>query len=330
MRGATLSSKLMDQSTAKIDLRTSRARRLVDGALDWFIENLELFDPFREAGKFDQYYAKPLLELSLTCMLYVRSRHQGKDHRINEIALFVDRIWRRPEYWQRLVRFPETLLLYGMTSIALRRCGLGNSCDAELMARVLEEGYASAVEVVPYRALDFRYMIDCGEYNLTFPTYSEIYNGTLLSKNPTPLYLTDEDVYAVTHTLFYISDFGARAPEAIPQEQLPAAKRLVALLLGVYVRSKNWDLVAELLISCQCLDWRPGFVFDTAWEDLMTAQRADGVVPGPYFSAEKMQKLSGIEQRVYDLKQNYHTTLVSALAGFLIEEMEKHGASDFS
>jgi hypothetical protein len=184
----------------------------------------------------------------------------------------------------------------------------------------LEHGYASAVEVVPYRALDFRYMLDCGEIDFKFPSYSEIYKNTLLCKKPPIIYLTDEDVYAITHTLFYLSDFGARAPEAIPQEELPSVRRLVALLLGVYLRSKNWDLVAEILICCQCLDMRPKVVFETAWGDLMAAQQTDGMVHGPYFSADKMQQLSGSEQRIYNLKQNYHTTLVSALAGFLIED----------
>jgi hypothetical protein len=261
----------------------SRVRNLIDGALDWLVENLDLFDPFKDNHTFDQYYAKPLLELSMTCMLYSRHKNLNQDPRIGQIALFISRVWDRPEYWQRLTRFPEMLLLYGMTSIALRRCGFGNHCYPELMQRVLKQGYASAVEVVPYRALDFRYMLDCGGCEHTFASYSDIYKNTLLSKTPSVAYLTDEDAYAITHTLFYISDFGARPPDVIPPEQLPAVQRLTTSLLGVYLRSCNWDLVAEILVSCRCLNWRPNCLFEAAWSGLLGAQLANGAVPGPYF-----------------------------------------------
>lgn len=298
---------------------TDRFRTVFDGTLDWFVANLKQFDPFKgdDGTEFDSYYVKPFLELASLCMLHDRFAVSQRDPRVAKVALFIHGLWRRPEYKERLLRYPEMLLVYGMTYIALDRYGLSEPFDRELLQRVVDEGYATAVERLPFRCLDLRCMLDCGGFSHNLPSYASLYEETLLAKTPSVLYLTDTDAYAVTHTIFYLYDFGSRSPDVIPKEQVPTIRWIVGALLGVYLRRRHWDLVAELLICCECLRWRPAFLFDAAWSALAAAQRRDGVVPGPYFSEEKEKELKLADQRTYYLKENYHTTLVSALAALL-------------
>ncbi|MGI0014511.1 MAG: DUF6895 family protein, partial [Nitrososphaera sp.] len=190
----------------------------------------------------------------------------------------------------------------------------------EIIQHILDQGYTTAVEDVPFRVMDLRHMLDSGGFKHNFPSYDHLYQQTLLAKTPPLLYLTDADVYSITHTLFYLADFGFRPIEAIPGEQLPTVCWIIGALLGIYLRSSNWDLVGELLLACRCLRWPPPFVFDTAWDALLDAQLPDGSIPGPEFLKEEMQKLNELERRTYCFEKNYHTTLVSALACFLSAE----------
>jgi hypothetical protein len=297
-----------------------RFRKLVDGAFDWFSDNLDLFDPFKGGTDPDIFLSKPLLELACTCMYYERCTRGHRDTRVCRFVSFVNDVWLRPEYRELMVRHPQLLRMYGMTWIALRQCGAADPSGHELIQRVIEEGYVTAIEEVPFRRLDFRYMLDCGGFRHDFPSYASLYQQTLLAKAPSLLYLTDNDVYSITHTIFYVVDFGSASPEVIPHEQLAAVRWMVGALLGIYVRLRHWDLVAELLICCRCLRWAPPLVWEAAWDGLMEAQLPDGCVPAPTFSRGRMQQLTGNDERRYYVTQNYHTTLVAAIAGFLSDE----------
>jgi uncharacterized protein DUF6895 len=208
---------------------TDCPRVVLDRALDWFVSNLELFDPFMRdnAAEPDTSYAKPLLELACFCMLYNRYAALHRDQRIDRVASFIHSVWRRPEYRERLFRYPEMLLVYGMTWVALERYGLGEPADREVLQRVIDQGYATAVEKLPFRCLDLRCMLDCGGFTHNLPSYASLYRQTLLAKGPSVLYLTDTDVYAITHTIFYLSDFGSRSLDVIPQNQLPTVHWMV-------------------------------------------------------------------------------------------------------
>jgi hypothetical protein len=305
-----------EDAVTSMDEARSRDK-LIDGALSWFSQNLEQFNPFKGGDEADDFFCKPLLELSLACMLYIKRAGPHRDERIARFVSFIHDIWRRPDYGERLIRNQEMLLVYGMTWIALRRCGVTDTSGDDLVQRVLDQRYALSVEQLPFRTLDFCYMLECGGYRHDLPSYATIYRQTLLAKSPPVLYLTDTDAYAVTHVIFYLSGFGMRSLDDVLNGQMQDVRWIVEALLAIYLRLRHWDLVAELLICCECLQWRPPLLYECAWRALTGAQRPEGVVPGPYFSEQKMRELEETERQGYYVKQNYHTTIVSALAVFL-------------
>jgi hypothetical protein len=300
-----------------------RLRKLVDGAFDWFVYNLEMFNPFSNETNGtgpDLYRSKAMLELAIMCMYYHQCVEESRDPRVEYFISFVHDIWQRPEYQERVVRNPDKFRLYVMTYIALLRCSSVDRSYCEIIQRILDQGYVIAIENIPFRVLETRLMLDSCGFRHNLPPYEYLYQETLLAKAPPLLYLADDDVYAITHTLFYLTDFGLHPITVLPVEHLPTVRWMISTLLGIYLCQRNWDLVGELLLNCRCLGWAPPLVFDVAWDSLLNAQLPDGSVPGPKYSKEKQQQLNGLEQRNYCFRSNYHTTLVAALACFLSDQ----------
>jgi len=288
--------------------------KLVDRAFDWLVQNLELFDPIADRGRVDLFYTKAICELSLMCMLYARVNSDHTDDRINSIVSFIYQVCRHPCFRDHIIRQPDKLRLFDMPYVALMHFGIKDPVAGEIIQRVVDQRYAIAVETVPFRMLDLRHTLDGGGFKHPLPPYEQIYNYTLLAKNPSAVYLTDLDAYCVTHTLFYLADFGFRPIVEIPEEHLSTVRSLVGQLLGVYVRHEHWDLVGELLLSCRCLRWSPAYVFVAAWTALLDAQLPDGSISGPEFSLKEVHQENQSKQRRYSFRANYHTTLVSVMA----------------
>jgi hypothetical protein len=305
-----------------MQINPNRLHMLVDRAFDWIMSNLEFFDPFNNVTNHDKFLLanKPLLELSVLCMLYYQREGSNPDPRAQKFVSFIHDIWKKPNYSERVVRNPNVFRIFPMVYIALQHCGsLDHSYD-EIIQRILDQGYATAVEQIPFRGMDLRHMLDKGGFKHNVPSFNQLYQMSLLAKTPSVIYLTNEDVYCITHTLFYLGDFGLRPIDVIPEEQLPTIHWMIDTLLGIYLCMKDWDLVAELLLCCQCLRWYSSIIFSIAFNALLDAQLLDGSVPGPMFSKDEMQNLDESERKIYCFNQNYHTTLVSALTCFLSDQ----------
>jgi len=285
--------------------------------INWINNNLYEFNPFKNASKIDPLRSKAVVELSFMCMYYNRCRNVNRDESIQKCIDFLLDIVNKPIYREKLIRSPALLPLYGTVYVALRKCGFDDLYLRGMFQSVLDQGYATKVERIGFRKMDLCYLLDCGDFENDLRPIENLYKETILSKKPPILYLLDSDVYSITHTLFYITDFGDRPIPFSLQDQLEEVRWLVATLLGLYLRENNWDIVGELLLCCICLHWRPPIIYEVAWEGIMHNQNADGSISGPSFSSEHLNKLNEKERASYCFEQNYHTTLVALMACFL-------------
>jgi hypothetical protein len=291
-----------------------------NNAFNWIDQNIELFNPLKyenESNTLGLYQTKALGELGLLCMLYHRCSKGVLEPKVEHFLLFIYEIWQRPEYQERIVRRPEFFQIYTMIYVVLQRCAIINDSSKEIIQRTLDQGYVTATETTAMRLLDRRHLLDCGKFQHNLPSYEELYKNTLLAKTPPVIYLTDTDVYAITHTLFYLTDFGRCSMIKLDGEHLAKVCWIIETLLGLYLRRKHWDLVGELLLTCQCLHWYPEIIFEMAWEALLEAQLADGSIPGPRFSVEQLSSMDSVQKISYCFEQNYHTTIVNAMTGFI-------------
>jgi hypothetical protein len=303
-----------------------------DHALDWLDEQRELFNPLTyktENSSSDIYLTKALGELGLLCMLYYRSTKGDLEPRVKRLLQLISSVWQQPEYQERIIRRPQYFQIYTMIYVVLQQCNVITEANKELIQRVIDQGYVTAVETTAMRLLDRRHMLDCGQFRHSLPSYEQLYHNTLLARTPELVYLTDTDVYAITHTLFYLTDFGRSSSSILSGEHLTTIQWMIETLLGLYVRRKNWDLVGELLLDCYCLHWYPDVIFDLAWTTIRDYQLPDGSVPGPRYTQEQRETLddSG-SSRHYCFEENYHTTIVNAITSFLTYQDLKASASE--
>lgn len=121
-----------------------------------------------------------------------------------------------------------------------------------------------------------------------------------------------EDLYAFTHALIYLTDFGL-APRTPPR----AAALLVAdadVALARCLDDDDFDLAAELLLTWPYLraTWTPTATFALAV--LTDVEDEVGLLPSLTLSAERFAELADAERRLYVLREAYHTVYVM---GFL-------------
>lgn len=298
-------------------------------ALAWIDHHLEAFNPLtseRDSSALTIYQTKALGELALLCMLSARHTRGKPEPTIERFLRFIHAIWQRPQFQEKIYRQPTYFYLYLMLYVVLRQSHFIDDSAQEMIQRAIDQGYVTAVETTPMRLLDRRHMLDAGQFQHTLPSYEELYAQTLLAQASPPFYYTDTDAYAITHTLFYLTDFGKRSTPALSGEHRSTVHWLIETLLGLYLYRKHWDLVGELLLDCYCLHRYPDILVPIAWEAVWRAQLPDGSIPGPRFSAPRLEQMDDEQGKQYCFEQNYHTTLVHAITSFLIYHRLKDDA----
>jgi hypothetical protein len=149
---------------------------------------------------------------------------------------------------------------------------------------------------------------------------------TLLAGAPNAVELKDDDVYAVTHALFYVTDFGMCAAEWPSTFDVADAAGLVATLTRRSQSLGNADLTAELIASSLCLGVVASPEMDSAWRFLQNAQQPDGRIEGPagFVDEARAEELGGPAYR--DWITSYHTTMVVALAALMARRAQSDPA----
>jgi hypothetical protein len=129
---------------------------------------------------------------------------------------------------------------------------------------------------------------------------------TWLGGTPEPWATDLLTLYAMTHTVFHLTDWAAH-PDDLPAQLQTYLRAWLPAWLEVYVEAGQWDLVGELLIVDLCLA-EPGN-HPQAWEALARAQQSDGLLPaGPERVSPDVVKA---------FRDHYHPTVVAAIAGTL-------------
>jgi hypothetical protein len=151
----------------------------------------------------------------------------------------------------------------------------------------------------------------------TFPECPE--RGTWLEALPEPWTLTNDIAYALTHDVFYITDFGFK-PHRLAVQMREYITTWLPTWLFIYWRQSSWDIFAELIMVAACI--KKTRAVRSEMRQLISAQHQNGMTPGPSNSAKSLLRDYHSEARVSFL-QNYHTTLVSLMAMSLVMLAER-------
>lgn len=127
---------------------------------------------------------------------------------------------------------------------------------------------------------------------------------TWLGGTPEPWAADFSALYAMTHTVFHLTDWGTR-PDDLPAHLQTYLHAWLPVWMEVYLEAGQWDLLAELVIVDLCLT-EPDH-YPQVWNALAGAQQPDGLLPaGPGQVPTTAAKA---------FRDHYHPTLVAVIAG---------------
>ncbi|WP_239472142.1 hypothetical protein [Streptomyces sp. NEAU-S7GS2] len=294
---------------------SSQRRAVETRAVAWLAARRTLIDPAEAAPGRVLFARKALIETAFLVGLRARLDPEALDGDYAALLDQVEEIAARPSYRELIARDEAALLLYAGTYAALRLCGREDPEFRQLITQAATGGYAAAFERIPYRQLDLLHTLELCDVPHTLPTVDDVLPFTLLCNRPNVVKLTDRDIYALTHTLFYATDFGLREPRWPRDFDPDTVVELLEALLVLTLGQQNADLVGELLCCLLCLGVRDSEEGRRAWEFLTAVQEADGRVNGP--PGVVHPGLADGDEAYRHWATGYHTTIVAALAALL-------------
>lgn len=215
-----------------------------------------------------------------------------------------------------LLARPDLIVI--STVYASFKCnGYINDKLEHLIAFLSSSDCCSSIEFPRWRQLDLEHGLSALGLR-SFPENAHI--GTWINGLPEPWLLTDDIAYAVTHEIFYITDFGSK-PDRLPQYFHEYVSRWLSLWIKLYIARDNYDLVAELVMVGLCLGLKEEMYGGISI--LTRKQHKSGYFPGPG-NMRSSPSLGTI------FLHNYHTTIVGvlALSMFLRFAQKEYGVGD--
>ncbi|WP_055601501.1 DUF6895 family protein [Streptomyces aureus] len=313
----------------------SLLEQLSAGALDWLGGNLDHFDPFSAttgstagstAGSTTRGKAKAALELGLLCHRAARPDDSVPES-LGGAAALVRKLWQDPDFPRLFDVSPAYASTYRLVYAALAPDGIDDTQCREALAR-LDPGFLSPGGKSPYRRIEIRYYADMAGVRHGMEPYAELLPRSPLvalraaaptiataAAKATVEPLTVPQAYALTHTAFYLGDFGRTDPR-IAGADLDHARGLTHRMLIHCVAHDLWDLAAELVLTQFVLGEDPLRTPSgaAAVECLARAQRPDGAIPGRSAELKAAPRVTAGEF----FRKAYHTTLVTALMASIV------------
>ncbi|WP_226622606.1 DUF6895 family protein [Alloyangia pacifica] len=268
----------------------------------WIEENLAHFQIGKGSDNIKIIKLKPLSELLLA--LYIcRSKVNPKVlHRIASWA------WGECEQGDLLFRIlmakPDIYRL-ATTLYLFKQLGFENYRLSKLLEEISRMQIFGAVEGEAWINIATDFAVSrllCREENL------ELYDNSFLFKKPEPWVLSEQSVYAVTHEVFYATDFGARDAVLTPDVK-EYLVNWAPVWCQIYSEEANYDLVGELCIVLRCI----GQVsMGRHWANsILVVQQENGAVEGPEDAGQQFMLAIDADAAERAFYKNYHTTLVS-------------------
>jgi hypothetical protein len=302
-------------------------RQSVDAAAEWAFSRLERFSPFDESDCYDPSRVKAFVEFSVMLATYLKlTRHPQRADNWPVVEL-VPSVCKRADFTDRIMRSPEMLVGFAELCGVLQELGFA---DLELRRRIqsaVDAGLVEHIERLPYRLLEVRLSLDWAGVVHSLPPMGELISETILGRPLCTPWLSREAIYAVTHVVMFVARFGLRKWSSPPPALITRTRAVLCDLMVIACQDNEWDLLGELLLCWDCLDFEPTSLTAAAWVSFLSARQDDGAFlprrsePGgvtetnPKDGSTSNQPVGGRASKADDFGLVYHTTLVAILAG---------------
>ncbi|MFQ3196620.1 MAG: hypothetical protein ACI8R9_002187 [Paraglaciecola sp.] len=196
--------------------------------------------------------------------------------------------------------------------------GITIETHEKTMEFVKESGFPNVSEVVPYRNMDRHYFLAMN-YCSVFDAENLIEN-TSLSSCLNLLTINRETAYSITHSFFYVSDFGLKTLK-LNHNSNQKCVAIIESLLAESARNADWDLLGEMIILGICTEGVEPELLSAYLTLFKKQQNPLGFFP-PSAATNAVLTADMERDKIFDAC--YHTTLVSALVdvSYFIQEKE--------
>lgn len=280
-------------------------------AVAWLAAHRDFLDPANGSDSTALFARKAVVEVAL--LVGMRARLDptplGPDYRA--LLDTIESVAGRWSYRDLVRRDRRALLLYAGTCAALRLCGREDADLRHAVESAVRGRYATCFERVPYRHLDLVHTLELAGIDLPGPGLAEAMPLTLLAADPNALELSTSDTYAITHAIFYATDFGRRTLPGVATDVVALLDECLVLALA----DSDADLVGELLMCLTCVHAAPSPAQRAARRWLQGWQEPDGRLEGP--PGVIPQRLAEADPAWGSWATAYHTTVVAALDDLL-------------
>ena len=178
---------------------------------------------------------------------------------------------------------------------------------------VLARQFLDRTERSAWSQVDLLYYFDAIGLQHAFPGPAELFQRSSLLAPPALPHAQKIDLYATTHLIFHLSDFGAGTMPGATPAQLAAIRSYVALALATCLAERDFDLAGELLLARICLGERPDALSRFASDTLRRAQQPEGFVPDSSWLAGLKHAHGTAERATEEFFAVYHPTLVALI-----------------
>lgn len=210
-------------------------------------------------------------------------------------------------FYRILIERPDMLVFSGLYATFREQGYKHKKLEQELIKLHQTPGYFH-IEMAAWRRLDllagYRALGLASEGDLR-----ETFRQTWLHRVPSPWTITPSTAYGVTHTIFYMTDYGRQ--NLLDDQVCKYLRTALPMWFQYYVAEGNIDLAAEFLMCINFLG-----LSDPPTDSLdkfICAPTPDGSVPGPPGGPLDLLRDETDCRRIRFLK-DYHTTIVYIVA----------------
>ncbi|MBX6360762.1 MAG: hypothetical protein IRZ03_11855 [Acidobacterium ailaaui] len=206
---------------------------------------------------------------------------------------------------------PSAAWEYALGHLCLNRLGYPDVAFDALLQHALGSRASAGRERVPHRMLEKEWSALGVPGLASNKRRSEMAHLSILNHSMDLLSCRREDMYAFTHALMYVTDFGIH-PVPLPRPRhvlLAEAEALLAYCLD----QQDYDVAGEILLSWPLTGepWSPAATF--AFRVLAHVEDKTGFLPTPGTRICEIEARSGTERTRYRLATAYHTAYVMGL-----------------
>ncbi|HEY4083137.1 MAG TPA: hypothetical protein VGM81_20830 [Burkholderiaceae bacterium] len=262
------------------------------------------------------WQVKPLTELLF--LLLVFKRHDLHDKRLRELNEFVLQEAASFDWHALLAYDPSAATPLAMITDFFLLHVRPPPFETEHFDALLGMHYFLGVDRVPYRDMDLAYSLWRLGHAKAMDGAGPLFAETAFGKAQRLARYSIDDIYSLTHAIFYLTDLGhRRLSETIDPKTEARLRRDLIALTAVMLRADNCDVLGELLLG-----WRfcrlqvaphEEAIFQAGVDRIIASMMPDGSVPSTARGHERALARKAL------FTELYHTTLVSALLLSMLE-----------